>query len=114
MAASHAGGAMPPSPPGSGSHQPRPDGDGAFAVDAEKPTTKEEARERWEEFLGERFVRGRDEDFDYGEVDGRDELDVLERRDEEDAYFDEEEPGWASGDEKGEKRLEGETGIQDY
>ncbi|KAI8966476.1 coiled-coil domain-containing protein-domain-containing protein [Daldinia sp. FL1419] len=86
-----------------------------------KPETKEEGRERWDAFLRRRFVLGRDEDFDYSAVDENDELDVLERREQEDAWFDDEDPGWASdsaGDQGGggerEKKLEGETGIQDF
>ncbi|KAI1141161.1 coiled-coil domain-containing protein-domain-containing protein [Hypoxylon sp. FL0543] len=88
------------------------------------PETREEGRERWIEFLRRRFVLGRDEDFDYRTVDENDELDVMERREQEDAWFDDEDPGWASdpvedqgggeGGRKLEKRLEGETGIQDF
>ncbi|KAI0837925.1 coiled-coil domain-containing protein-domain-containing protein [Hypoxylon sp. FL0890] len=88
------------------------------------PETKEEGRERWIEFLRRRFVLGRDEDFDYRTVDENDELDVIERREQEDAWFDDEDPGWASdpaedqgggeGSKKLEKKLEGETGIQDF
>ncbi|KAI1806866.1 coiled-coil domain-containing protein-domain-containing protein [Daldinia bambusicola] len=102
-----------------------------------RPETREEGRERWDEFLRRRFVLGRDEDFDYAAVDENDELDVLERRELEDAWFDDEDPGWASdgvegrggaeggmggqggsgggdGGRIGGKRLEGETGIQDF
>ncbi|OTA93208.1 hypothetical protein M434DRAFT_21596 [Hypoxylon sp. CO27-5] len=84
------------------------------------PETKEEGRERWIEFLRRRFVLGRDEDFDYRTVDENDELDVIERREQEDAWFDDEDPGWASdaaedhGGGRPEKKLEGETGIQDF
>lgn len=88
-----------------------------------KPETKEEGRERWDDFLKRRFVLGRDEDFDYRAVDENDDLDVMERREQEDAWFDDEDPDWASdsaedqgGAEKRrrEKKLEGETGIQDF
>ncbi|KAI1472435.1 coiled-coil domain-containing protein-domain-containing protein [Daldinia caldariorum] len=114
-------------------------GDGLFGVEKgglpRRPETREEGRERWVAFLRRRFVLGRDEDFDYSAVDENDELDVLERREQEDAWFDDEDPGWASdgpedrgggeggGGEAGEgggggtiggKRLEGETGIQDF
>ncbi|OTA62714.1 hypothetical protein K449DRAFT_394768 [Hypoxylon sp. EC38] len=84
------------------------------------PETKEEGRERWIEFLRRRFVLGRDEDFDYRTVDENDELDAIERREQEDAWFDDEDPGWASdaaedhGGGRPEKKLEGETGIQDF
>ncbi|KAF3000029.1 hypothetical protein E8E14_005879 [Neopestalotiopsis sp. 37M] len=83
-----------------------------------EPDTKEEGRERWNNFLRERFTSGRDEDFDYDTVDADDSLDVLERRDEEEAWFNDEAPGWASdgGDDSmtGNKQLQGETGIQDF
>ncbi|EAA36292.2 hypothetical protein NCU01897 [Neurospora crassa OR74A] len=80
--------------------------------------SREEGLDQWTAFLRERFVRGEDEDFDYRIVDCDDELDTLERREEEEAWFDEEEPDWASdgsdGEEKAEKVLEGETGVQDF
>ena len=75
--------------------------------------TREEGKAQWHSFLRERFVRGGDEDFDYaGLVDNDDELDTLERREEEEAWFDEEEPDWAS--DGAERILEGETGVQDF
>ena len=74
-----------------------------------------EGRKRWEDFVRERFVRGRDEDFDYAAVDNDESYDILERADQEDRWFDEEEPEWADeGDEKVERPLEGETGVQDF
>ncbi|KAJ4386170.1 hypothetical protein N0V93_009063 [Gnomoniopsis smithogilvyi] len=111
-----------------------------FSIDVDlvgdKPATKEEGRAAWDEFLRERFVRGRDDDFDYSQVDGDEDLDSLEHMDREEAYFDEEEPEWADdsaedeeesqvpgetdnalGDRKRPKRervLLGQTGIQDY
>ena len=78
------------------------------------PATKEEGRELWNEFLTERFVRGEDPDFDYSKVDNDEGLDAMERQDEQDAWFDEEEPAWASGDETDGKMLQGETGVQDF
>ncbi|KAH9905291.1 coiled-coil domain-containing protein-domain-containing protein [Xylariomycetidae sp. FL2044] len=100
----------------------------ASAAAAAEPQTREEGRRRWQDFLRRRFVIGRDEDFEYAPVDRDDDLDVLERREEEDKWFEDEDPGWRSdladeedGDgegeeEKGERRrrLEGETGIQDF
>ncbi|OAQ60514.1 O-methyltransferase [Pochonia chlamydosporia 170] len=71
--------------------------------------TKEEGVELWREFLRERFIRGGDEEFDYAGVDGDEELDVVLRRDEEDRWFDEEEPSWGDGE-----RKIGETGVQDF
>jgi hypothetical protein len=92
------------------------------------PSDRKEAAERWQEFLRNRFVRGGDEEFEYGTVDGNEEYDVLERREEEEAWFEDEDPDWASlaeeddrdtphEEEKGpepERMLQGETGIQDY
>lgn len=110
-----------------------------FTIDADlaesAPETKEEGRAAWEDFLRERFVRGGDDDFDYGPVDGDEGLDELESRDREEEWFDGEEPEWASdgsegsaggrvldgpdgepGKRKGprERVLTGQTGIQDY
>jgi hypothetical protein len=72
-------------------------------------STKEQGVELWTDFLRERFIRGGDEDFDYAKVDGNEELDAVVRRDEEDEWFDDEEPSWA-----GEGATEGETGLQDF
>ncbi|KAI0885989.1 coiled-coil domain-containing protein-domain-containing protein [Annulohypoxylon maeteangense] len=82
-----------------------------------RPETREEGRERWNDFLRRRFVLGRDDDFDYQVVDENDDLDVIERREQEDAWFDDEDPDWATdpvGDQGGRMMLEGETGIQDF
>ncbi|KAI1490004.1 coiled-coil domain-containing protein-domain-containing protein [Biscogniauxia mediterranea] len=97
------------------------------------PSTQDEGRERWRDYLRRRFVLGRDEDFDYHAVDEDEDFDALERREREDAWFEDEDPGWASdeeaeeegeGGERGremrrrnekiERPLQGETGIQDY
>ncbi|KAI0390479.1 coiled-coil domain-containing protein-domain-containing protein [Xylariaceae sp. FL0594] len=92
------------------------------------PHTAEEGRSRWDEFLRRRFVAGRDEDFDYRDVDEDDEYDALERQEQELAWFENEEPSWADesdgdGDDDdddddggggAEKILTGETGIQDF
>ncbi|KAI0415758.1 coiled-coil domain-containing protein-domain-containing protein [Xylaria grammica] len=91
------------------------------------PQTAEEGRTRWDEFLRLRFVAGGDEDFDYRIVDEDDEYDTLERREQEDAWFDNEEPGWAGesdcddevepkeeGGKSIERPLTGETGVQDF
>ncbi|KAK0633757.1 coiled-coil domain-containing protein-domain-containing protein [Immersiella caudata] len=84
--------------------------------------TKAQGREQWEAFLRERFVRGEDEDFEYGRVDLEEEYDVLERSEREEAWFDEETPEWVGedADEEGERGarperiLTGETGVQDF
>ncbi|KAK6085434.1 hypothetical protein SCUP234_02982 [Seiridium cupressi] len=84
-----------------------------------EPETKEEGRQRWDDYLRERFILGQDEDFDYDPVDIDDSLDVMERRDEEEAWFNDEKPEWATGggadgDTGNEQHLQGETGIQDF
>ncbi|KAI0522126.1 coiled-coil domain-containing protein-domain-containing protein [Xylaria bambusicola] len=100
------------------------------AHDLEKrsaPKTAEEGRMRWDEFLRLRFIAGGDEDFDYRSVDEDDEFDALERREQEDAWFDIEEPGWVGesdyddeveskgeGKKSIERPLTGETGVQDF
>lgn len=112
-----------------------------FTIDSdlteEKPTTKQEGRARWEEFLRERFVQGGDDEFDYGKVDGNDDLNSMENRDKEEEWFDDEEPEWADDSDededdggvdmkedmhgtrektrpKRERVLMGQTGVQDY
>ncbi|KAK3372040.1 coiled-coil domain-containing protein-domain-containing protein [Podospora didyma] len=92
--------------------------------------TKEGGREQWEAYLRDRFIRGEDDDFEYSLVDNDDDFDVLERQDEEEAWFDADDPNWASDEadssrpgssdqdqnSKGpvERILNGETGIQDF
>lgn len=142
IASSYTGDRIPPSTssdqnPNSGSKDVS-----NFVIDAnlvdDQPATKEEGRAAWDEFLRERFVRGGDEDFDYSQVDGDEDLDSLEHMDREEAYFDEEEPEWADDSEveededeeseipvdkddtgglrkpKRERVLLGQTGVQDY
>lgn len=85
-----------------------------------KAETKEEGTERWQSYVAERFVLGYDEDFDYEPVDNNEEYDVMERRDAEDAWFDAEEPSWASDADddfhtmNSEKPKQGQTGVQDF
>ena len=84
-----------------------------------KPESQEEGRERWDEFIRNRFILGHDEEFDYGPVDGNDAFDELERRDEEEAWFGDEEPSWISEEDdatasKDKSGLQGETGLQDF
>ncbi len=72
--------------------------------------SKTHGLELWQAFLTNRFVRGQDEEFDYAAVDGNEEYDGLARMEAEEQWFDEEEP--ARVDDA--KRLEGETGVQDF
>jgi hypothetical protein len=94
---------------------------------ATPPTNKAEATDRWQEFLRARFVRGGDEDFEYEKVDENEDYDTLARKDEEEAWFEDEDPDWASTDDdedrqeannrrrtRPERVLQGQTGVQDY
>ncbi|KFZ07178.1 hypothetical protein V501_06703 [Pseudogymnoascus sp. VKM F-4519 (FW-2642)] len=92
---------------------PGPDGQVLPEDEDEVPKTKEEGMERWREAMTLRFLKGGDEEFDYGEVDGREEWDVIEREDAEEHWFEEEEPGWVEGSPE-DKEKRGETGIQDF
>ncbi|KAI0204316.1 coiled-coil domain-containing protein-domain-containing protein [Astrocystis sublimbata] len=92
------------------------------------PQTADDGRLRWNEFLRLRFVAGKDDDFSYQTVDEDDEYDAIERREQEDAWFENEEPGWIgeSSEDDGaggadtekainvERPLTGETGVQDF
>lgn len=90
-----------------------PDGQVLPEDEDEIPQSKEEGVERWREAMEMRFLQGRDTDFDYADVDGMEEYDVIERREAEEDWFEEEEPEWVEGvKERG--RLESETGIQDF
>lgn len=64
----------------------------------------------WREFLTDRFVKGDDEEFDYATIDSRDDLDTLQRAEEEEQWYDEEEPSWHED----RKDRHGETGVQDF
>ena len=64
------------------------------------PGTKTEGHAQWMHFLRERFIRGEDEDFEYATVDGDEELDVIERVEREEAWFDGESPAWDLGEEE--------------
>ncbi|KAF1838439.1 hypothetical protein BDW02DRAFT_489173 [Decorospora gaudefroyi] len=87
-------------------------------VDEDKddvPMTKEEGRAWWVDEMTQRFLRGGDDDFDYGHVDKNHKYDPLEwERDLQDAWFESMESDFDSDGEGKEKVLTGETGIQDY
>ncbi|WEW55932.1 hypothetical protein PRK78_001367 [Emydomyces testavorans] len=79
----------------------------------EIPVTKEEGQERWRSEMFLRFLRGADQDFDYATVDQCEDYDDLSE--EQEKYFDEEEPEWlVEKGENGKMELQGETGIQDF
>ncbi len=76
----------------------------------EIPKDKEDGFNRWKDEMTLRFLAGIDIDFSYKEVDESDDLDVIERREAQESWFEDEEPQWV-GSEGGEQ---GETGIQDF
>ncbi|RMZ88942.1 hypothetical protein DV736_g3834, partial [Chaetothyriales sp. CBS 134916] len=85
----------------------------------EVPANKDEGYARWKWEMEDRFIRGVDEDFDYETVDNNDKYDdhALEELEEQDRYFDEQEPEFMiSDDPEGSKlqELQGETGLQDF
>lgn len=83
------------------------DGNGMARMD------KDDALARWRYEMEMRFVRGEDDDFEYGTVDSDERYDDHEEVDRrrEDVYFDGEEPRWEGGPDR---RLTGETGVQDF
>lgn len=79
------------------------------------PMTKEEGQAWWRDEMTQRFLRGGDDDFEYGKVDNNVKYDDPEQeRDLQDAYFDSMESDFDSDGEGKEKILTGQTGIQDY
>ena len=92
------------------SYRRGPDGEILAEEKDEVPANKEEGYERWKWEMGLRFVRGKDEDFDYSTVDSSDQYDDhrTEDREAEEAYFDEETPSLIASN------PHGETGIQDF
>jgi hypothetical protein len=79
------------------------------------PASKEDGEKAWQWEMGLRFMRGDDPDFDYKTVDDNDEYD--DRTEEQDQYFEDEEPEWVVDDVRGDdarSRLQGETGVQDF
>jgi len=80
----------------------------------EVPMTKEEGIQRWRKEMELRFLGGRDADFEYSKVDSSEEYDDrgVEEREEEEKWFDEEDPHWIT--DAAEKHVEGETGVQDF
>ena len=87
----------------------------------ELPSSKEEGLQIWREEMERRFLAGRDEDFDYGEVDAGHEDDGLEEAKEEEERWFEEDERWMEENEDGEEEregkgheLKGQTGVQDF
>ena len=81
--------------------------------DGEEVKTREEGTERWKFEMTLRFLNGGDEDFDYRDVDESEEFDEVEKRENEERWFDQEEPEW-DGEGEGNGATGGETGVQDF
>lgn len=90
------------------------DEDNAQGEDADPPTTKEEGLNRWKYEMTMRFLHGLDEDFDYRDVDENEEYDDIQIREEQERWFEDEEPDWTTSDAKSSPVIAGETGIQDF
>ena len=85
----------------------------------EIPKSKDEGMQRWRKEVEQMFLRGADLDFDYKEVDESEDYDdrVLQEREEEERWFEKEEPRWAGESDQESAKAEGltgETGVQDY
>ena len=83
------------------------------------PKSKDEGIQRWRKEMELAFLRGSDADFNYAEIDGNEEYDdrVAQEREEEERWFEQEEPSWVEeGAEEAEKvgGVRGQTGVQDY
>ncbi|KAH9809817.1 coiled-coil domain-containing protein [Teratosphaeria destructans] len=90
-----------------------PDGS-IVSVDAdagEKAQSKEQAWERWKDIMGQRFLRGDDDQFDYKAVDENDDFDDRQEEDREDLdkYV-----GAQEAEFVGDGTPKGETGVQDF
>jgi len=79
----------------------------------EVPRSKEDGFERWKFEMTAKFLNGEDPDFPYQEVDENEELDIIENKEAEERWFEDEEPEWV-GEGQRPEILRGETGIQDF
>lgn len=72
--------------------------------------------DRWRREMEIRFLKGEDTEFEYPAVDKSEEFDDrgTEEREEEEKWFEEEEPRWVVGSEATEEGLQGQTGVQDF
>lgn len=101
--------------------RPRKDALGGILAEEkdEVPKNKMEGIQRWRKEIELRFLRGNDLDFDYKGVDESEEYDDREvhEREEEERWFEKEEPSWFKQSDQDAGRAEnltGQTGVQDY
>ncbi|KAF4633079.1 hypothetical protein G7Y89_g5038 [Cudoniella acicularis] len=76
------------------------DGEVLLEEEDEIPSNREDGFERWKFAMTIRFLKGEDPDFDYRAVDESEEWDVIERVEEEERWFEDEEPSWVGEDRK--------------
>ncbi|RDL41571.1 uncharacterized protein BP5553_01550 [Venustampulla echinocandica] len=79
------------------------DGEELPEEEVDSPRTKEEGFERWKFEMTIRFLKGEDPDFDYRAIDETEEWDVIERKEEEERWFEDEEPSWVEGEGTGKR-----------
>jgi hypothetical protein len=89
-----------------------PNGEVLPEEEDEVPSSKEEGLSRWKFEMTLRFLRGDDDEFEYRDVDESEEWDVVERRESEERWFEDEEPEWVGEGEDG--GVGGDTGVQDF
>ena len=96
--------------------------------DNDEPESKAEGLERWRSEIAWRFLRGEDEDFDYAEVDTsekwddvageeRERMELWVEQDEERWILDSEsesEPESEINEKQKSRKVEGQTGVQDF
>ena len=85
----------------------------------EIPMNKEEGIQRWRKEMELMFLRGDDPDFDYKGVDESEDYDDrgMQEREEEERWFEKEEPSWVGESDEDAGRAEsliGQTGVQDF
>ncbi|CAF9925132.1 hypothetical protein IMSHALPRED_006386 [Imshaugia aleurites] len=82
----------------------------------EVPKTKAEGIQRWRKEMELMFLMGDDPNFDYKGVDESEEYDdrEVQEREEEERWFEKEEPSWVEDSDRRGEDLIGQTGVQDY
>lgn len=85
----------------------------------EVPKNKEEGMQRWRKEMELMFLRGDDPDFDYKGVDESEDYDDrgVQEMEEEERWFENEEPSWMGDNDRDEgtaEGLTGQTGVQDF
>ncbi|CAD6570173.1 MAG: hypothetical protein ASARMPRED_003529 [Alectoria sarmentosa] len=95
------------------------DTSGVIVAEDEDPKNKEEGIQRWRKEMELMFLRGDDADFEYKGVDESEQYDDrgVQEREEEERWFEKENPSWVEERDQDAGRaegLKGQTGVQDY